>query len=215
MVLLVLLSPLLLAVAVAVKATSPGPALFRQHRPGRNARDFTIFKFRTMLDGAESAELALAARSDPQVTGLGRHMRKWKLDELPQLLNVLRGEMSFVGPRPLPKGQWDAPAMRALVQRELIQEAASVQSVRPGITSLATLSFRNEEELLAALSPADVETAYLRVITPLKLRIESDYLRRASFAGDVRILLKTAIRVFRRGNEDGDVRMKEMLSKTN
>src|SRR5712692_7734179 len=140
---LILLLPLMLAVALAVKLTSQGPILFRQRRPGKNGREFTILKFRTMINGNHDAGPPMTRAADPRVTRSGRFLRRWKLDELPQLFNVLCGQMSFVGPRPLPTGHWQQPSIQ--------KEAAYVLSVRPGITSPTTLIFRNEEELLAAL----------------------------------------------------------------
>src|SRR5712692_8714855 len=129
--LLVLLSPLMIAVAILVKLTSRGPVLFRQRRPGKNGHEFTILKFRTMIDGRRHEGPAVTRPFDPRVTWFGRFMRRWKLDELPQLFNVIRGEMSFVGPRPLPTQHWEQPFMQ--------EEATCVLSVRPGITSQATV----------------------------------------------------------------------------
>ncbi len=133
-------------------------------------------------------------------------MRQWKLDELPQLFNVLRGEMSFVGPRPQPTKLWREPA--------LFDDAAIVLSVRPGITSQATLVFRNEEEVLAPLSGDEVEEVYLRTLMPLKLKIEIEYLRQATFASDMRILMRTVSRVFNRRKGEEDI-LKEFLPSGN
>ncbi len=204
--LLVLCSPLMLVVAAAVKLTSRGPILFRQKRPGRDGREFTIFKFRTMVVSSQQAGPVLTRAMDPRITWIGRHMRQWKLDELPQLFNVLRGEMSFVGPRPQPTKLWREPA--------LFDDAAIVLSVRPGITSQATLVFRNEEEVLAPLSGDEVEEVYLRTLMPLKLKIEIEYLRQATFASDMRILMRTVSRVFNRRKGEEDI-LKEFLPSGN
>jgi lipopolysaccharide/colanic/teichoic acid biosynthesis glycosyltransferase len=200
--LLLLFLPLMLVVALAVRLTSRGPVLFRQRRPGKDGREFSILKFRTMLDSRQHHGPMLTRAADPRVTWLGRHMRRWKLDELPQLWNVVAGDMSFVGPRPQPTRLW---------QQLVIQEAAScVLSVRPGITSQATLNFRNEEELLAPLSSEEVEDVYMRAIMPLKLKMETDYLQSAGFISDLRIIFKTTLRVFKR-TEDNDLLIKEYM----
>jgi lipopolysaccharide/colanic/teichoic acid biosynthesis glycosyltransferase len=192
----VLLLPILL-IAVVVKLTSRGPILFRQRRPGRGGREFVILKFRTMVvsDGASGPMLTRA--QDPRLTWMGRHLRKWKLDELPQLFNVLRGEMSFVGPRPQPSRLWKEAAIRDL--------AAVVLSVRPGITSEATLKFRNEESVLARLSMEEVEEVYLRRLMPIKLRIEKQYLAGATFFSDCKILLRTVSRILVSERPDDDL----------
>src|SRR6266581_6674842 len=139
-ILLSLLLPFLIVLAVAVKLTSKGTILFRQRRPGRDGREFQIMKFRTMVVNEKSPGPVLTRADDPRVTWIGRRLRKWKLDELPQLLNVFRGDMSFVGPRPQPTKLWKDTSIQ--------EQASYVLSVRPGITSQATLNFRNEEELL-------------------------------------------------------------------
>src|SRR5260370_3621583 len=186
--LLTCLLPLMIVVAIGVKLTSPGPVLFRQRRPGNNGSEFDILKFRTMVDGATIPGPVLTPAADPRVTWFGRHIRKWKLDAFPQLFNVLLAEMSFVGPRPQPTKLWK--------QRSIQKEAACVLSVRPGITSQATLNFRNKEELLAPLTPEEVEEVYMTAIMPLKLKMDVDYLRNASFGRDLRVILKTMFRIF-------------------
>src|SRR5258708_11028518 len=194
--LLLLFLPLILAVALVARLTSRGPVFFHQQRPGKEGREFSIVKFRTMVDSRGDPGPMLTRAADPRVTWFGRHMRRWKLDELPQLWNVVAGDMSFVGPRPQPTRLWQQPA---------IQEAAAcVLSVRPGITSQATLNFRHEEELLAPLSSEEVEDVYMRAIMPLKLKMEMDYLESAGFFSDLRIILRTTLRVFKR-REDKDL----------
>jgi lipopolysaccharide/colanic/teichoic acid biosynthesis glycosyltransferase len=173
------LSPLLVALGAAVRLTSPGPALFRQERVGRGGRRFRIVKLRTMVDGAQAMGPELTAAGDARVTPLGRQLRRAKLDELPQLWNVLVGEMSLVGPRP------EVPrfvAENALAYRSLL-------AVRPGITDPASLAFRHEEELLAAR--ADRERAYSDEILPQKLALSRAWLERPSLLGDLRLVVRT------------------------
>ena len=186
-ILLCVLLPLLIALALAVKITSKGDILFRQSRPGRASREFYIMKFRTMVVNEKSPGPVLTRADDPRVTWIGRHVRKWKLDELPQLLNVFRGDMSFVGPRPQPTKLWKDTSIQ--------EQASYVLSVRPGITSHATLNFRNEEELLAPLTSAEVEEVYLKTIMPVKLKLELEYLSRANFRSDIGIIFKTIFRI--------------------
>jgi lipopolysaccharide/colanic/teichoic acid biosynthesis glycosyltransferase len=194
--LLIVSLPLMIVVALVVKVTSAGPIFFRQRRPGKNGCEFSILKFRTMRDGGHQTGPALTRPDDPRVTLFGRFMRKWKLDELPQLFNVLRGDMSFVGPRPLPTSHWQQP---------LVQETAScILSVRPGITSQATLKFRNEEELLAPFSAEEVEEVYMRAFMPMKLKMDIEYLQSASFRSDLRIVFKTAFKILDRQAEGTD-----------
>ena len=185
--------PVMVLVAVGVKMTSPGPIIFRQRRPGKQGREFNILKFRTMVDERRNPGPVLTRAEDPRVTWFGRHMRKWKLDELPQLWNVIAGEMSFVGPRPQPTRLWQEPSIQT--------EAACILSVRPGITSQATVNFRNEEELLAPLSVDEVEKVYLRSIMPVKLKIDLAYLRDATLFTDMVIIFRTVFRIFRRHPE--------------
>jgi len=175
-------------VALAVKLSSLGPVLFRQQRPGRAWREFSVLKFRTMVHSTgTSAGPVLTRSGDERITTVGRFLRKWKLDELPQLVNVLRGEMSFVGPRPQPVKLWRDPMLQ--------QEMEIVLSVRPGITSQATLRFRNEEELLAGLAPHEIEERYLQAVMPAKLKLDIEYLQRATFASDLQLLFNTVWRI--------------------
>jgi lipopolysaccharide/colanic/teichoic acid biosynthesis glycosyltransferase len=195
--LLFFLLPLMAVVALAVKLTSRGPVLYRQRRPGKFSREFSILKFRTMRDSRRQTGPAITRPCDPRVTLFGRFMRKWKLDELPQLFNVLRGDMSFVGPRPLPTSHWQQPVVQ--------ENASSILSVRPGITSQATLKFRNEEELLASYSVEEVEEVYMKAFMPLKLNIELEYLRSASFTSDLGLVFKTMLRIFDRQEGNNDI----------
>jgi lipopolysaccharide/colanic/teichoic acid biosynthesis glycosyltransferase len=183
--LLVPLLPVMGAIAVVIRLTSPGPVLFRQGRPGRGAREFQIYKFRTMREEQGGQGPVLTRANDPRLTGIGRLLRRWKLDELPQLFNVLRGDMSFVGPRPQPTKLWAH-----------FDEAPAVLSVRPGVTGAATLAYRNEEELLQPLSAEEVEAAYIRTLMPRKMQLDLQYLSRASFASDLGLIARTVACVF-------------------
>lgn len=184
LVFLLLLSPLLLAFAVAVAATSPGGAFFRQVRVGRGGREFRLLKFRSMRPGSEAkGQLTIGGR-DPRITRVGFLLRKTKLDELPQLWNVLIGDMSVVGPRP------EVPKYVALYTTE----QRAVLSVRPGITGMASLDYIDENELLARA--ADPEQAYIHEVMPAKLALDLRYVREQSLLLDLRIILATVGKVF-------------------
>ena len=180
---LLLLAPLLLVLAVWIKLDSPGPVLFRQQRVGRHGKPFLIHKFRTMQVKNEGSQITVGA--DPRVTRAGLLLRRTKLDELPQLWDVLRGAMSLVGPRP------EVPRYVALYPTELRE---LVLSVRPGITDPASLRFRNESELLA--KAADPEREYVEVVMPAKLRAAADYVREATLASDLRLMWRTLATIF-------------------
>ena len=177
---LLLLAPLLLLIALWVKLDSPGPVLFRQERVGRNGRPFLIHKFRTMRVDKAGPQITVGA--DPRITRSGRLLRASKLDELPQLWDVLRGAMSLVGPRP------EVPRYVAMYPAELRE---IVLSVRPGITDLASLEFRHESELLA--SAADPEREYVEVVMLQKLALARRYVETASLAQDLRIIWRTLL----------------------
>src|SRR5688572_21375099 len=183
---LVLLSPLYAIVAALVKLGSPGPHLFRQERIGRRFRPFTIYKFRTMRSVPELTQ-TMAMGDDSRVTGIGRFLRRTKLDEVPQLINVLKGDMSLVGPR---------PELRQYVDRFRLDYEEILQ-VRPGMTDPASIKYRNESERLAAA--ADPEAEYVGRILPDKIRLAREYVRRRSFVLDLVILAKT---VYYAGRED-------------
>lgn len=183
---LVLLSPLLLAVAAWIRLDSPGPVFFRQERVGRGGRLFRIHKFRTMVDGAALQGLPLTVGDDARITRAGRWLRQRRLDELPQFIDVLRGDMSVVGPRPeLPRYVAHYPAA--------LRDA--VLSLRPGITDPSSLAYIDEAGLLAAA--ADPEREYVDVILPRKLRIAADYAARATAWSDLQVLAATAVRLLR------------------
>lgn len=186
---LILLLPLLAAIAVWIRCDSPGPVFFRQTRVGREGRPFRIYKFRTMVTDAEKLGRAVTVAGDPRITRSGRWLRRSKLDELPQLLNVLLGDMSLVGPRP------EVPRYVALYDLK----HRRVLSVRPGITDWASIKYRNENELLAAAS--DPERVYIERILPDKLRINLEYIDRRSFGTDLEIIWKTGLRILERENK--------------
>jgi lipopolysaccharide/colanic/teichoic acid biosynthesis glycosyltransferase len=185
---LLLLSPLLLVIAAWVRLDSRGPIIFRQRRVGRAGATFEILKFRTMFQTSETDDsgIRITVAGDCRITGSGRHLRRYKLDELPQLMNVLRGDMSLVGPR---------PEVPEYVQHYPPETREEVLSVRPGITDLASLEFRHEERILAAA--ADPAQAYVDEILPAKLARCCDYVRQQSLWLDIVILWRTLLAVFR------------------
>ncbi|WP_230027290.1 sugar transferase [Massilia sp. Bi118] len=182
---LLVLAPLLLAVALWVKLDSKGPVLFRQVRIGRHGVPFDIYKFRTMADRPDGGR-QLTVGQDPRVTRAGRFLRHYKLDELPQLLNVLEGSMSLVGPRPeVPRYvECYPPAVRK-----------AVLSVRPGVTDLAAILYRDESAILGQAQ--DPERAYVDTILPVKLEYYQRYVRERSFWLDLRIIFRTLAAILR------------------
>lgn len=182
---LVLLAPALLAIGVWIRIDSAGPALYRQERVGKGGRLFRIHKFRTMRNEARPGQSALTIGADARITRAGAWLRRSKLDELPQLVDVLCGDMSLVGPRP------EVPRYVATYPDDV---RACVLSVRPGITDVASLTYRNESELLARAS--DPEREYREVVLPAKLRLSADYLRHATLASDLRLLGRTLKTIF-------------------
>ena len=175
---LVILSPLLLVLAVAVRIASPGPAFYRGPRIGRDGRPFAIYKFRSMVLGGHTQGAGITTRDDPRVTPLGRLLRSSKLDELPQLLNIVIGDMSIVGPRP------EDPryvAFYTAEQREVLR-------VRPGMTSPASVAYRHEE---SQLTGEDWEQHYIHVVMPAKLAIERRYLATRTLVADLGVIWQT------------------------
>jgi len=187
---LVVLCPLLTVISVLIKTSSPGPVFYRGERVGRRGRIFRIFKFRTMVVDAERIGGPSTADDDPRITSMGRRLRKFKLDELPQSINVLRGEMSFVGPR---------PEVRHYVDMYTEKEKALL-SLKPGITDWASLWNNDEGALLAAGS--DPEKTYLETIRPEKIRLQLKYLEDHSFLTDLRIIALTIRALFARSGSD-------------
>lgn len=175
---LLVLWPVLLVVGILVRLKMPGgPVLFSQKRVGQYGKIFTIYKFRTMSVRHDGGSVSVAGQS--RITPLGKVLRRWKIDELPELWNVLKGDMSFVGPRPDVRGYAD----------KLQGEERCILRLRPGITGMATLKYRNEEELLASVPNPQAYND--KVIYPDKVRINLDYYYNHSFWGDIRIIFKT------------------------
>lgn len=175
---LLLLSPLLLAAALAVKLDSPGPVFFRQQRVGRGGVPFRIHKFRTMREGAPGLQITVG--DDPRITRVGRWLRRTRIDELPQFIDVLQGTMSLVGPRP------EVPRYVEFYPPELRER---VLSVRPGITDPVSLAYADESELLARA--ADPEREYVEVLLPRKLQAAAAYAERATLWTDLGVLLRS------------------------
>lgn len=176
---LLLLSPLFLVLAIWIKCDSPGPVFYKQVRVGRNNKDFKLFKFRSMQVGADKKGLITVGGHDSRVTRSGYFIRKYKLDEFPQLINVFIGDMSIVGPR---------PEVRKYVDL-YTPEQMHVLDVRPGITSLASIRYRNENELLEKVD--DPDQYYKDVIMQDKLKIDLEYVQKASFWFDIKLIFRT------------------------
>lgn len=176
---LIVLSPLFAVLAVWIKADSPGPVFYRQTRVGRGNRDFRLYKFRSMRPDSDRLGLITVGGHDPRVTRSGYYIRKYKLDEFPQLINVFLGDMSLVGPR---------PEVRKYVDM-YTPEQMRVLSVRPGITSLASIRYRNENDILAAAS--DPDRCYIEQVMPDKLAIDLEYVDRATFWNDIKLIFST------------------------
>ena len=173
--------PVLGSVAMIIKTTSSGPILFRQRRVGQGQRLFTIYKFRTMHAYAEMDGPSVTRKGDQRLTRVGSMLRRLKLDELPQLYNVIVGEMSLVGPRP-----------------KLASHEKMNLHCRPGITGAATLVFAREEEILARVPEEYVESYTVHVLNPIKARLDTEYAERGTFVSDLRILAGTVLRLGRR-----------------
>jgi lipopolysaccharide/colanic/teichoic acid biosynthesis glycosyltransferase len=176
---LICLSPLLLIIAIWIKLDSPGPVFYRQVRVGRYNKEFRIFKFRSMRIGSDKGSLVTIGGRDPRITRSGYFIRKFKIDELPQLINVLIGDMSLVGPRPEVRhyvNYWTAEQMHVL-------------DVRPGITDPASIKYRNENELLAQAE--DPEKYYIEVIMQEKIKLYLEYTEKSSFWYDIKLIIQT------------------------
>ncbi|CAK7010925.1 MAG: UDP-N-acetylgalactosamine-undecaprenyl-phosphate N-acetylgalactosaminephosphotransferase [Parabacteroides distasonis] len=176
---LILLSPLFVILAIWIKCDSIGPVFYKQVRVGRNNMDFQLFKFRSMRVGSDKKGLITVGGHDPRITRSGYYIRKYKLDEFPQLINVFKGDMSLVGPR---------QEVRKYVDM-YTEEQMHVLDVRPGITDLASIRYRNENELLERVN--DPDKYYVEVIMPDKLRINLEYVARHSFTFDIRLIFQT------------------------
>lgn len=182
---LIILSPIFLVISIMIKLDLSGPIFFKQTRVGKDGREFKIYKFRTMVQDAEKLGMQITVGEDCRVTRVGRFIRKTKLDELPQLINVFIGDMSLVGPRPeVPK----YVAMYDEVQKNILK-------VRPGITDYASIEFRDENELLAESN--DPEEMYIKEIMPTKFALNVKYLNDISILKDIKIIFKTLYKVLR------------------
>lgn len=178
--------PVMLIAAAAIKMGSSGPVLFRQKRVGKNGKHFDLLKFRSMRVDAERQGPGITCGNDPRILPVGKILRKWKVDELPQLFNVVRGEMSLVGPRP------DLPEFCAT----LLEDQRSILELRPGVTGAATLKYHDEEAMLANQSGNGITDYYVNTLYPEKVKLDLEYAREASFARDCRILMKTFTAIF-------------------
>lgn len=183
---LVVISPLLLLIALLILLDDGFPVFYLQKRVGLHNKDFTIYKFRTMRAGADKKGLLTVGDKDPRVTRVGYYLRKYKLDELPQLFNVLLGDMSMVGPR---------PEVRKYVEM-YSEEQKRVLNVKPGITDYASIAFISENEMLAQAN--NPEELYVKYVMPEKLRLNLAYIQRRSFYEDLKILIMTLIKIGRR-----------------
>jgi len=172
-----MLVPAFLAIALAVRLTSSGPVLFLQRRMGRHGRVFTILKFRTMIHATDRAHRPVTTAFNQRFTPAGSFLRRWKLDELPQLLNVLWGDMSLVGPRP-----------------KMLEHATSNLTCRPGITGAATIAFALEEEVLDRVPVHSLESCYHTVVLPAKRRLDAEYMARATFHSDLKLIVDSVLR---------------------
>lgn len=181
---LLLLAPLFAVVSVWIKLDSPGPVFFRQERVGRRGTPFRIFKFRTMCTDAEAKGMQITVGADPRITRSGTFLRKYKLDELPQLLNVIKGEMSLVGPRP------EVPKYVAAYP----DDYKLILTVRPGITDYASLEFKDENSLLTLAD--DPEKKYIEEILPIKIKFYKKYISNQSMLTDFKLILETIKGIF-------------------
>jgi lipopolysaccharide/colanic/teichoic acid biosynthesis glycosyltransferase len=181
---LICLLPLLLLVAVLIKLDSTGPIFFRQVRIGMRFRPFQILKFRTMVQDSFTRGHSITVGDDPRITRVGWFLRKTKIDELPQLINVLRGEMTFVGPRP------EVPQYVELFRKDYEE----ILKIRPGITDLASIKYRDEAALLG--QSKNPEEEYITHVLPDKINLSKEYLKRSSFFFDLTLVFKTFLRLF-------------------
>ena len=189
-ILLAVTTPLWMSAGIAVAVTSGWPVLYRAKRLGRNGTVFDMYKFRSMRQGADKAGPGITGNSDSRVTPVGRFLRQWKLDELPQLINVLRGEMSLVGPRP------EDPRYLSCYSAAQLR----VLSVRPGVTGPTQIRFRHEERMLTG---PDIDSQYREYLLPKKLNSDLSYVNSRSTVTDVRLLLSTIKSLFVSDNSEG------------
>lgn len=178
---LALLSPILLCIALIIEIDTGGPVLFKQTRVGRNQKPFKIYKFRTMCNDAEKRGMSITVGHDPRITRSGEFLRKYKLDELLQLVNVFLGQMSLVGPRP------EVPKYVEMYD----DSQKNILKIRPGITDLASISYIDENDLLA--ESTDPEDTYIHEIMPKKIELNFEYINKLSISFDFRLILRTLL----------------------
>ena len=181
---LIILLPLFVIISVLIKLSSSGPVFYLQTRVGLNGADFQLYKFRTMVIDADKNGLLTIGGRDPRITSVGYYLRKFKIDELPQLINVLFGTMSFVGPR---------PEMRKYVEL-YTDNQKKVLNILPGITDFASLEYFNENDLLS--KSEEPEQVYIRDVMPAKLKLNLKYMNETGFLTDLKIILRTIARIF-------------------
>ncbi|WP_457641495.1 sugar transferase [Persephonella sp.] len=182
---LIVLFPLFIIVAILIKKEDGGSIFFRQTRVGQNGKLFKIYKFRTMVEDAEKKGAQVTKEDDPRITKIGRTLRKYKIDELPQLINVLKGEMSLVGPRP------EVPKYVKAYEKEY----RKILKVKPGITDYASLEYIDEEKILKGSE--NTEKVYIEKILPEKIKYYEKYIKQMGFLTDLKIILKTILRIVR------------------
>lgn len=176
---IIVLFPVLLGIAIWIKLSSNGPVLYVQKRVGKDFKEFNMYKFRSMVVGAEQIGPSVTSGDDPRITKIGKILRKTKIDELPQLFNVLKGDMSLVGPRP--------EIMKFVLKQK--DAYKKVLSVRPGITDSAAIAFRNEESVMRQYE--DKEKAYVEIILPKKITLYYQYIDTLSFITDIKLIVQT------------------------
>lgn len=179
----IIISPILIIISILIKVTSEGPVLFKQKRVGRYGKEFNILKFRTMVVNAEKLGNQITVGKDSRITKVGAVLRKYKLDELPQLINVIRGDMSLVGPRP------EVPKYVNLYN----DEQRKVLDVRPGITDYASIEYRDENSILGKVD--NPEEYYINVIMPHKINLNMKYIKKNNVLIDIKIILKTIFNI--------------------
>ncbi|MGG7178135.1 sugar transferase [Clostridium paraputrificum] len=182
---IIILSPIFIVISIIIKITSPGPIFFKQKRVGLKGKNFDILKYRTMVIDAEKQGKQITVGEDKRITPIGRTLRKYKIDELPQLFNVFKGDMSLVGPRP------EVPVYVNMYTEEQMK----VLDVRPGITDLASLRYRDENDVLGSVE--NPEEYYINVIMPDKLKLNMEYISKSSVFFDISIIIKTIIKCFK------------------
>jgi lipopolysaccharide/colanic/teichoic acid biosynthesis glycosyltransferase len=186
--LLLPVAPLIPLIILLIKLDSPGPALYVHHRIGMGGAEFHMFKFRTMNTEKSGFNVSLTRAGDLRITRMGRLLRKWKVDEIPQLWNVIRGDMSIVGPR---------PHLRRLLGNS--SQLRDFLSLRPGVTGAATVSFRHEEQILPKkIHDGDLEAYYIETILPKKMQLDVEYAAHATFGSDMKLLFSTMVEVLLR-----------------